>query len=63
MPDELLIKSVRPNGGATVDVLVTDGKITGLERGITPSSPAATVLDGGDRLLLPGLVDAHAHLD
>ena len=63
MPDDLLFRNVRPAGGATVDVLVRDGKIAKLKRGIVPPSPETTVLDGGDRLLLPGLVDAHAHLD
>ena len=63
MPQELLVKNVRPPGGATVDVLVVDGKIRAVERGVAASSPDATVVDGGDRLLLPGLVDAHAHLD
>lgn len=63
MPDELLIKNVRPAGGTTVDVLVQGGKIARVASGLAPSSPAATVVNGGDRLLLPGLVDAHAHLD
>jgi cytosine/adenosine deaminase-related metal-dependent hydrolase len=63
MPEELLIQNVRPAGGSTIDVLVKDGRIAALEDGFNSSSPAATVVDGGGRLLLPGLVDAHAHLD
>jgi cytosine/adenosine deaminase-related metal-dependent hydrolase len=34
-----------------------------MERGVTPSSPDATLIDGGNRLLFPGMVDMHAHHD
>lgn len=62
MPDTLSITNVRPLGGDAVDVLVVNGKIASLERGTTPQ-PDATVIDGGGRLLFPGFVDAHTHMD
>jgi len=46
--------TVLPGGGVS-DVFVVDGRIT-----FTPADGATTVLDGG--YLVPGLVDAHAHL-
>jgi cytosine/adenosine deaminase-related metal-dependent hydrolase len=61
MADELVITNVRPPGGDAVDIRVVDGKIASLERGVT--SPGATVVDGGGRLLFPGFVDAHTHMD
>lgn len=53
----LFLRNVRPLGGAATDLLLRDGGIA--------SGPAegAEVLDGRGRLLLPGLVEAHAHLD
>jgi cytosine/adenosine deaminase-related metal-dependent hydrolase len=49
-------------GGTTVDLLVRDGHIAEIAPTITP--PADTnVLDGQNQLLLPGLVNAHAHVD
>jgi cytosine/creatinine deaminase len=63
MTQELLIKNVRPHGGKRVDVLAVDGKIGAVEPGVSATSPTATAIDGANRMLLPGLVDAHAHLD
>lgn len=63
MTEELLVKNVRPLGGTVIDVLAVDGRIRAMERGLTPSSPDATVLDGANRLLFPGFVDAHTHMD
>ena len=62
MADELLVTNVRPLGGDAVDLHVVDGKIASLNRGVTPA-PGATVIDGGGRLLFPGFVDAHTHMD
>ncbi len=61
MCPDLLIHHVRPMGGPTVDVLIQDGVIHRLEPEI--HAPDATVIEGEDQLLLPGLVNAHAHLD
>lgn len=63
MGKELLITDVRPLGGETGDVLVRDGRIAALGSGLTPATPDATIIDGGGRLLFPGFVDAHTHMD
>lgn len=62
MTSELLIQSVRPMRGEAVDLRVIDGRIDAMERGLE-ASPEATVIDGGNRLLFPGFVDAHTHMD
>jgi cytosine deaminase len=62
MPGDLLLRRVRPLGGATTDILVEGGRIAAT--GARLDAPDGSVeLDGQDALLLPGLVDAHAHLD
>ena len=60
MPD-LLILDVRPMGGDTTCIVVRDGRIAYIGDHV-PAGPA-TVLDGADRIALPGLIDAHTHLD
>src|SRR3712207_4747335 len=62
MSSELLIQNVRPLGGAATDLLVRNGLIEQMEPGLKPSG-AVPVLDGQGQLLLPGLVNAHAHID
>ncbi|MCP2329541.1 cytosine/adenosine deaminase-related metal-dependent hydrolase [Hamadaea flava] len=54
----LRITDVRPWGGPATDLHVVDGVFVA-----TASSPDAEVVPGGGRIALPGLVDAHAHLD
>lgn len=62
MNDNLFIKNVRPNGGAACDVLIEKGKISAI--GAHLSAPAGMAMEeGGGALLLPGLVEAHTHLD
>lgn len=61
--ETLLIKHVRPMGGEGVDVLVEDGVIQRLQPDSAPGSAPTRVLDGQNQLLLPGLVNAHAHVD
>ena len=53
----LLLRNVRPLGAAVTDMLIVDGRIA------TGAPGDAPILDGGGRLLLPGLVEAHTHLD
>ncbi len=58
----LLIRNIRPMGGELTDVLLHDGMISAYGTG--PGTPAGTtVVDGHDALLLPGLIEGHAHLD
>ena len=62
MSGTLLLTGVRPLGGPVRDLLVAGGKITRVaERLEAPDG--ATVVDGRGHLAVPGLVDAHAHLD
>ena len=59
---DLLLRGARPWGLDTpADVLVRGGAIERIEPGIAPGD--AEVLDVAGRLVLPGLVDAHCHLD
>ncbi len=58
----LLIRNIRPLGGASVDVLMVQGRIAAL--GPALAAPADVLQeDGAGALLLPGLVEGHAHLD
>ena len=60
MTDTLLIRNVRPAGGAATDVLVRDGRIAAIGASATG---AESTFDAGGRLMIPGLVEAHTHLD
>lgn len=61
MTKKLLIQNVRPLGLAPVDLLIEDGRIARRANGI--SAAGAIVEDGGGAIALPGLVEAHTHLD
>jgi cytosine deaminase len=58
----LLLRDIRPLGGATADVLVRDGHIAAMGPSL-PVPPDVDVEDGAGALLLPGLIEGHAHLD
>jgi cytosine/adenosine deaminase-related metal-dependent hydrolase len=58
----LLLRNVRPMGGPAVDLLADGGRIAQVGERL-PVPAGATVVDGRGQLALPGLVDAHAHLD
>lgn len=61
MPD-LLLRGGRPWGfDGPADVLVSDGAIAQI--GALPDRPGDEVIDISGRLVLPGFVDAHCHLD
>lgn len=62
MTDTTIIRTIRPLGQDTVDIRIDDGLITKITPGI-PDIDGATVIDGGNRLLFQGLVDAHTHMD
>ena len=58
----LLLRNSRPLGGALADVLVIDGVIAAIGAGL--AAPVGTAVeDAGGALVLPGLVEAHTHLD
>lgn len=48
-------------GAGPVDVRVTDGRV--VEVGTVPAGPGDEVVDLAGRVLLPGLVESHLHLD
>lgn len=61
MTSNLLIRNVRPMGGAGVDILIEDGRIKRVELDL--AAVDGRIEDGGGRILIPGLVEAHTHLD
>ena len=60
-PFELLLRDCRLPDGRLVDLGTVPGKIA--EIGSLAGHPALRVVDCGGRVLTPGLVDAHIHLD
>jgi cytosine deaminase len=58
---DLLLRNVRPMAGENCDILVKDGKIAGF--GTFEPEPGMSVEDGGNAIAVPGLIDAHTHLD
>jgi dihydroorotase len=60
MASTWLISGARPLGGDPADVLVRDGKIAEIGSGL--DGAGAQRLDADGLVLLPGLVDLHAHL-
>ncbi|MCR4268788.1 amidohydrolase family protein [Nitratireductor sp. ZSWI3] len=57
---ELILKNVRPMGGASTDIVIRNGRIAAIG---AANTAGAAVEDGGGAIALPGLVEAHAHLD
>ena len=57
----LLLRNVRPHGGAASDLLIRDGRIAGI--GHFEPEAGMPVEDGGGAIAIPGLIDAHTHLD
>ena len=62
MNKNLLIKNVRPLGAGLKDILIQDGAIRRIAPGIS-SAEDISVEDGNGAIALPGLVEAHTHLD
>jgi cytosine/adenosine deaminase-related metal-dependent hydrolase len=62
MTTPLFLKDVRPMGGPATHALISDGRIAAIGAGLSPPA-GATIEEGGYCLLLPGLVEAHTHLD
>lgn len=62
MTGRLHVRNVRPMGGPVVDLLVESGRIRERRAGIEIDASVESI-DGGGRLVLPGLVDGHMHLD
>jgi cytosine/adenosine deaminase-related metal-dependent hydrolase len=62
MTNPLFLKDVRPMGGPATHALIADGRIAAIGAGLSPPA-GASVEECGFGLLLPGLVEAHTHLD
>ena len=62
MATTLLLRNVRPYAGAASDILIADGRIARIAPGLDAPTGAA-VEDGKGEIALPGLVEAHTHLD
>ncbi|MCV3239937.1 amidohydrolase family protein [Mesorhizobium sp. ZC-5] len=58
---DLLLRDVRPYGGAASDLLIRDGRIAGI--GHFDPDAGMPVENGGGAIAIPGLIDAHTHLD
>lgn len=62
MTASLLLRNVRPYAGPAVDMLIENGKISRIAAGI--EAPAGVAIeDGRGEIVIPGLVEAHTHLD
>ena len=61
MGTDMLLRNVRPMAKNAVDVLIRDGKIADI--GDHLNDNGCTAVDGKNAILLPGLVEAHTHLD
>ncbi|AVO37542.1 amidohydrolase family protein [Pukyongiella litopenaei] len=57
----LLIQNVRIMDGEAADILIRDGVVSRIAPGI--EAPDVPVEPGGGLIAIPGLVDAHTHLD
>lgn len=61
MANDLLLRNVRPMAQAPVDVLIRDGRINDVAGSVV--AEGVETVDGNNAVLLPGLVEAHTHLD
>lgn len=61
MSNDLLLTNVRPMAHATASVLIRDGRISEVGPSIAVSN--IDTIDGNGAVLIPGLVEAHTHLD
>lgn len=62
MTASLLLKNVRPYAGPALDILVENGRIARMGKDIAAPAGVA-VEDGRGEIVIPGLVEAHTHLD
>ena len=61
MTNKTILKNVRPWGEAATDIAISGDRIVSIG---TVGAPAGVeVIDGAGAILLPGLVEAHTHLD
>ncbi len=58
---DLLIRNCRPMGASPTDILIRNGRIAEIAVGI--DAPGVLVEDAKGTIAIPGLVEAHTHLD
>jgi cytosine/adenosine deaminase-related metal-dependent hydrolase len=58
---DLLVTNARPHGGAAKNILIRAGRIAAIDD--APRDEVTQKIDAGGRIALPGLVEAHTHLD
>jgi len=58
----LLITNIRPNAGASANILIEDGVIVAVGPGLH-AGPDVPVVDGNDAIAIAPFVEAHVHLD
>lgn len=61
MSQNLLIRNVRPWGDEAADILIRDGRIARIAPEL--AEDGAPVEDGAGAIAIPGLIEAHTHLD
>jgi len=65
MPDLLtsnvLIRNARPMAGDPADILIRNGRIVAIAPGL--SAPGVIEEDAGSAIAIPGLTEAHSHID
>jgi cytosine deaminase len=61
MAADLAIRNSRILGGPAVDVIIREGRVAAIGRGL--AIQGMETLEGKGKLLLPGLVESHTHLD
>lgn len=57
------VRAVRPWGGAPVDLILEDGRISAMSDPVSPDQWSDSDLDGQGLLALPSIVNTHAHVD
>ncbi len=63
MTTDMLVRNANQLGTGLVDLAIENGRIFAVGPQLQVPNGRATVIDAGGRLLFPGFVDAHAHLD
>ena len=63
MPNDMLVTNVTRLGGERVDLLVHDGKFAEIGPGLGAGTAPVETINADGRLLFPGFVDAHTHID
>lgn len=58
-----VIRNVRPLGAQTSDIVIEDGQVTAIDPHAAADDASAEIIEGGGRLLFPGFIDAHTHMD